>query len=44
MEKTLYLKLKQKHIKNVTTTSVEKYTEEEIEKMKIAFAKEHGKM
>lgn len=40
----VYLKLKQRHIKNVTTTSVEEYTEEEIEKMKIAFAKEHGKI
>lgn len=40
----VYLKLKQRHIKNVTRTSVEEYTEEEIEKMKAAFAKEHGEL
>lgn len=40
----VYLKLKQKHIKTVTTTEVVEYTEEEIEKMKAAFAKEHGEL
>lgn len=38
----VYLKLKKQRIKNVTTTTVEEYTPEEIEKMKMAFAKEHG--
>lgn len=37
----VYLKLKQRHIKKVTATTVTEYTPEEIEKMKDAFRKEH---
>ena len=37
----VHLKLKQRHIKNVTATDVVEYSEEEIEKMKIAYEKEH---
>lgn len=38
----VYLKLKQRHIKNVTQKTVVEYTPEEIEEMRLAFAKEHG--
>lgn len=37
----VHLKLKQRHIKKVTATDVVEYSEEEIEKMKIAYEKEH---
>ena len=37
----VYLRLKKQHIKKVTKTEVEEYTQEEIDKMKELYEKEH---
>ena len=37
----VYLRLKKQHIKQVTKTEVEEYTQEEIDKMKELYEKEH---
>ena len=37
----VYLRLKKQHIKRVTKTEVEEYTQEEIEKMQALYKSEH---
>ena len=40
----VYLELKKHHIKRVTAGEVEEYSEEEIQKMREAFAAEHPEL